>query len=166
MCVEQSHRAYVQTLLRDAESDHAELLSRLPPEIQQSLPVDAQGVTRAIDYLAEAAGLSAADRRALLRPHALNPAVLHARIFGPAPLQRDTVIASFVEGARVRAEILADLADRVGGAGLGEAVRNVLLEHPPPAGSDGHEVVAALEATYAAQEQAAVMIAASLDAEV
>jgi hypothetical protein len=163
--MEPSHRGHVEALLRDAETQHVELLSRVPPEIQESLPVDAQGVTRAIDYLAEAAGLSAVERRALVRPHALNPAVLHARIFGPAPLQRETVIASFVEGARVRADVLGRLAETVGGDGLGQAVRKLLVEHPPPAGSDGQEAVAALQATYAAQERAAVMIAARLDAE-
>ncbi len=126
--------------------------------------MDAQGVTRAIDYLAGAAGLSEGERRALVRPHALNPAVLHARIFGPAPLARETVIGSFVEGGRVRAEALGTLADTVGGPTLVQAVRGVLVENPPPAVGDGHEAVRALEATYAAQEQVALMIAAALDA--
>lgn len=125
--------------------------------------MDAQGLTEAIDYLAASAGLSDDDRRALVRPHATNPAVLHARIFGPAPLARETVIASFVEGARVRAGALAALADALGGEQLGREVRSMLASHPPPIGSDSEEVVAALRATYAAQERAAVTIAASLD---
>jgi hypothetical protein len=125
--------------------------------------VDAQGVTRAIDYLGTAAGLSEAERRALIRPHALNPAVLHARVFGGAPLARETVISSFVEGARVRAEALAALADVCGGEPLGQEVRSLLVAHPPPAGGDGEDVVAALRATYAAHEQAALLIAARLD---
>jgi hypothetical protein len=162
--VRQTHRGHVEALLREAAAEHADLLARLPPDLARSLPVDAQGVTRAIDYLATAAGLSEGERRALIRPHALNPAVLHARIFGPAPLARETVIGSFVEGARVRAEVLGTLADAVGDGSLGEAVRNALVEHPPPVHADGPEVVDALRATYAAQEHAALMIAAALDA--
>ena len=154
----------MQTLLSEAAAQHRELLTRLPPALQRSLPVDAQGVTRAIDYLAEAAGLSETERRELIRPHALNPAVLHARIFGPAPLGRETVIGSFVEGARVRADALGTLADVAGGAPLGQAVRELLVRSPPPAVSDGQDAVDALEATYDAQEEAAVMIAAALDA--
>jgi len=161
-----THRDRVETLLSDAAAEHASLLSRLPRDLQASLPVDAQGLTRAIDHLAIAAGLSDSERRALVRPHAVNPAVLHARVFGYAPLARETVIASFVEGARVRADALAGLADAVGGELLGQAVRSVLVAHPPPGGADGHDVVPALRATYAAHERAAVMIATSLDSDV
>jgi hypothetical protein len=110
-----------------------------------------------------AAGLSESERRALVRPHGVNPAVLHARVFGGAPLARETVIASFVDGARVRADALGALADTVGGEQLGQAVRRLLVEHPPPVGDDGPDVVPALRATYGAQESAAVLIAASLD---
>jgi hypothetical protein len=162
--VEQSHRAHVQALLSDAAAQHRALLTRVAPELGRSLPVDAQGVTRAIDYLAEAAGLTESERRGLIRPHALNPAVLHARIFGPAPLARETVIGSFVEGARVRADALGTLADSAGGAPLGRAVRELLVASPPPAAADGQDAVEALEATYSAQEEAALMIAAALDA--
>ena len=158
-----THRGRVQALLADAAADHASLISRLPPDLRASLPVDAQGVTRAIDHLAIAAGLSDSDRRALIRPHAINPAVLHARVFGRAPLARETVIASFVEGARVRADALASLADTIGGEALGGDVRRLLVADPPPVGADGDDVVAALRATYAAHERAAIMIAASLD---
>jgi hypothetical protein len=160
----ETHRAHVETLLRDAAAEHAELLGRLPAEIRASLPVDAQGVTRSIDYLATAAGLSEDERRALIRPHALNPAVLHARIFGPAPLAPETVIASFVEGARVRADALAALADVIGGATLGREVRSTLLTSPPPVNAEGEEVLQALRATYQSHERAALMIAAGLDA--
>ncbi|HWF49616.1 MAG TPA: hypothetical protein VG294_03135 [Solirubrobacteraceae bacterium] len=161
--MDETHRGRVEALLADAAAEHDSLLSRLPPEMQASLPVDAQGLTQAIDHLATAAGLSGSERRALIRPHAVNPAVLHARVFGFAPLARETVIASFVEGARVRADSLAALADAVGGEPLGQEVRNLLVAHPPPLGADGPDVVVALRATYAAQERAAVMIAASLD---
>lgn len=158
-----THRAHVEALLAEAAAEHASLLSRLPPELQASLPVDAQGLTRAIDHVATAAGLSDSERRSLIRPHAVNPAVLHARVFGFAPLARETVIASFVEGARVRADALAALADAVGGEPLGREVRSLLVAYPPPVGADGPEVVDALRATYDAQERAAVMIAARLD---
>jgi hypothetical protein len=158
-----NHRVQVEALLRDAAAEHASLMARVPPELQASLPVDAQGVTRAIDHLAAAVGLSDGERRALIRPHAVNPAVLHARVFGGAPLARETVIGSFVEGARVRADALASLADAAGGEPLGQEVRRLLVAHPPPVGADGHDVVPALRATYAAQEHAAVMIAISLD---
>jgi hypothetical protein len=160
-----SHRDRVESLLSDAAAEHATLIEQLPPELADSLPVDAQGVTRAIDHLAAAAGFSADERIALLRPHAINPAVMHARVFGRAPLARETVIASFVEGARVRADALADLADAVGGEPLGREVRTLLVEHPPPVDADGAGVLTALRATYAAQERAAVVIASSLDDE-
>jgi hypothetical protein len=161
--MEVTHRGHVEALLTGAAADHAELMARLPPDMRASLPVDAQGITQAIDHLAAAAGLSPAQRRALIRPHAVNPAVLHARVFGGAALSRDTVIASFVEGARVRADALAALADLVGGDALGQQVRTLLLDHPPPVRADGADVVPALQATYAAHERAALLIAARLD---
>ena len=158
-----THRDHVEGLLADAAAEHASLVSRLGPELQASLPVDAQGLTRAIDHLAVAAGLSDRERRVLIRPHAVNPAVMHARVFGFAPLTRDTVIASFVEGARVRADALAGLSDVVGGESLGREVRSLLLTHPLPVSADGPDVVPALRAAYAAHERAAVMIATRLD---
>jgi hypothetical protein len=161
--MDDGHREHVEALLAGAAAEHASLVSRLPHDLQESLPVDAQGLTQAIDHLASAAGLSDSERRALIRPHATNPAVLHARVFGRAPLARETVIASFVDGARVRADSLAALADAVGGEPLGRQVRQLLVAHPPPLAADEPDVVPALRATYAAQERAAVMIAASLD---
>jgi len=159
-----SHSARVEALLSEAAAEHAQLVSRLPPDLQASLPVDAQGLTRAIDYLAGAAGLSESERRELVRPHAGNPAVLHARVFGLEPLSRETVIASFVDGARVRAEALTGLADAVGGETLGQAVRGLLVAEPPPAGAHDSDLLPALRAAYRAQERAAVSIAAALDA--
>ncbi len=158
-----THRARVEALLSGAAAEHAELMSRLPADLRASLPVDAQGVTKAIEHLAIAAGLSETDRRALISPHSVNPAVLHARVFGRAPLARETVVGSFVEGARVRADALLALADAVGGEPLGREVRTLLIANPPPVKADGADVDAALRATYAAHERAAVMIAASLD---
>jgi hypothetical protein len=150
-------------MLADAADQHANLRSLLPPDLAESIPVDAQGVTQAIDHLATAAGMSESERRALIRPHAVNPAVLHARVYGGAPLTRATVIASFVEGARVRADSLAVLADAVGGEVPGQEVRSLLVAYPPPIAADAEDVVEALRATYAAQERAALMIAAALD---
>jgi hypothetical protein len=158
-----THRARVEALLADAADQHANLRSLLPPDLAESIPVDAQGVTQAIDHLATAAGMSESERRALIRPHAVNPAVLHARVYGGAPLTRETVIASFVEGARVRADSLAVLADSVGGEVLGQEVRSLLVAYPPPITADAEDAVEALRATYAAQERAALVIAAALD---
>lgn len=157
------HRRQVEALLSEAAAEHDRLRSHLSPELQASLPVDAQGITRAIDYLATTAGFSDSERRALIRPHALNPAVLHARVFGSAPLARETVIGAFVEGARVRADALAALGDAVGGEPLGQEVRRLLTAHPPPVAGQGAAVESALRETYAAQERAAVLIAANLD---
>jgi len=161
--MKRTHRDHVEELLAVASADHARLIAQLPDELRASLPVDAQGVTRAIEHLAIAAGLSDEERRALIRPHAVNPAVLHARVFGPTPLTRETVIASFVEGARVRAAALTELADTVGGESLIREVRTILAADLPPVHADAPDVLGALRATYAAHERAAVLIAAGLD---
>lgn len=162
--VESTHRDRVQALLDQAAADHGTLVAQLPADLQASLPVDAQGVTRAIDLLAVAAGLDGDARQALQRPHAVNPAVLHARVYGRAPLTRETVIGSFVEGARVRADALAALADEIGGEPLGRRVRALLIAHPPPVQAEGDDVVPALRATYAAHERAALLLAERIDA--
>ncbi|HEU4974878.1 MAG TPA: hypothetical protein VFT50_07275 [Baekduia sp.] len=159
-----THRDRVQDMLARAAADHAALLPQLPDHVRDALPVDAQGVAEAIDYLAEAAGFSADERRTLIRPHAVNPAVMHARVFGGAPLAPQTILGSFVEGARVRADALGTLADAAGGTALGTEVRALLVEHPLPLAGDGPDAVPALRAAYAAQERAVVRIAAALDA--
>jgi hypothetical protein len=158
-----SHRQLVQRLLDEAAARHERLLARLSPELRSSLPVDAQGITQAIDHLAAAAGFSLEQRRALVRPHALNPAVMHARVFGAAPLERETVVAAFVEGARVRADALGVLADAVGGEPLGRQVRELLVGSPLPAGAEDPHAVEALRAAYSAQERAALLIACALE---
>jgi hypothetical protein len=155
-----THRARVETMLSAASASHAALLPQLPPELRASLPVDAQGITEAIDYVAEAAGLSADERRTLIRPHAVNPAVMHARVFGGAPLSQATVMGSFVEGARVRADALAHLADLTGASA---EVRAILVEDPLPLVDDGLAGVPALRAAYEAQERAVMAIAERLD---
>ena len=159
-----THRAHVEELLTQAAAEHTALLPTLTPELRASLPVDAQGLTRAIDHLASAAGLTADERRALIRPHAVNPAVMHARVFGPGRrLSPETAMASFVDGARVRADALVGLADAVGGEPLGAEVRALLAAHPPPLPAGDAEAVEALRAAYAAQERAALAIASRLD---
>ena len=158
-----SHHDRVEALLAQAAAAHSELMSRLPADLQASLPVDAQGVTQAIDHLAVAAGLSDSERLELIRGHAVNPAVLHARVFGRAPLAPETVVGSFVDGARVRADALSELADTIGGAELGTRVRALLVQNPPPVAAHGPDVVPTLRATYSAQERAALLIAAGLD---
>jgi hypothetical protein len=160
--IDGTHAQQVNTLLSDAATDHLLLLARLPTAISRSLPVDAQGIQRAIDYLADIIGFSPDQRRDLVRSHAVNPAVLHARVFGAEGLTDSTVLGAFVDGARVRAEALVVLADEAGGEGLGAQVRGLLAQNPPPIEADG-ETVPALIDTYKAQEQAALLIARGLD---
>lgn len=150
-------------MLAAAAAAHAALLPSLPAEVRRSVPVDAQGITEAIDHLAGAAGLTAAERRSLLRPHAVNPAVMHARVFGGAPLAEETVMGSFVEGARVRADAIVRLAEAAGGSSLSAEVQALLVEDPLPLADDGLAGVPALRAAYDAQERAVVIIATRLD---
>jgi hypothetical protein len=157
-----SHRTTVQALLGQAAAEHQQLMARLPPDVRESIPVDAQGVTRAIDHLASAVGFSDSDRRELIRPHGVNPAVMHARVFGAAPLTRETVIGAFVDGARVRADALSALADEAGGEPLGLEVRTLLSENPLPAPTD-ENAVPTLRTVYLAHERAALLIATALD---
>ncbi len=161
--MEPSHRNQVERLLADADDQHRALLVALPVEIAAFLPVDAQGITRVIDHIAEAIGFTEDQRKALVRPHAVNPAVLHAQVFGATGLSADTVVGAYVEGARVRAETLGELADMVGGEALGAEVRRILADHPPPAGAHEPDVIASLRGAYQAQERAGLLIAAALD---
>jgi hypothetical protein len=158
------HRRHVETLLADAAAAHEALLGELSPQLAASLPVDATGVTEAIDHLGAAAGLTTAERRELIRPHGVNPAVLHARVFGRAPLTAGTVLASYVDGARVRAAALQRVAEAIGGAELGTEIRVLLADHPPPVDPAAAAAEAELRATYAAHEAAAVRLADALDA--
>jgi hypothetical protein len=161
-----SHRAHVEELLAEAQAAHSALLEAIPADIRASLPVDAQGVTRAIDHLAAAAGFSPAQRHRLISPHAVNPAVLHARVFGAAPLTTETVVGAFVDGARVRADALVTLAGSVGDEDLVRKVHTLLIDHPLPT-AEGRETTGdpmeALRGAYAAQERATLLIATYLD---
>jgi hypothetical protein len=150
-----THRREVEAILAGARAERAALLDQLSPALRASLPVDATGITQAIDHLGDAAGLDLHGEQ--VQGHKTNSAVLHGRVFGRAPLSRDTVLAAFVDGALVRAETLAHLAEAVGGAGLEAAIR-ILLEAHPPAATEPD-----LRAAYGAQEDAALRIAAHLD---
>src|SRR5215218_5824673 len=122
-----TYRTRVAAMLADASARHEQMLPELPPVVRASLPVDAQGITEAIDFLGEAAGLATAERRSLVRPHGVNPAVMHARVFGgTTPLGEGTVMGAFVEGARVRAGVLVELAEAIGGAALSAEVQELL----------------------------------------
>src|SRR5919205_2671888 len=117
-----THQRQVEAILAGARAERAVLLEQLSPALRASLPVDATGITQAIDHLGEAAGLAENLHREQALAHRTNPAVLHARVFGRAPLSPDTVLASFVDGGRVRAGLLLQLADAIGGQGHGAEI--------------------------------------------
>ena len=52
-----THRRQVEAILAGARAERAALLDQLSPALQASLPVDATGITQALDYLGETAGL-------------------------------------------------------------------------------------------------------------
>jgi hypothetical protein len=148
-----THRAQVEAILAGARAERAALLEQLSPALRASLPVDATGITQAIDHLGEAAGLEEMHKQQI-RAHRTNAAVMHARVFGFEQLSAATVQAAFVEGANARVPVLTGLAEAVGGADLLSAVQTLLAQHPPDAD---------LAAAYGAQERAAVLIAQHLD---
>jgi hypothetical protein len=139
-----THRRQVEATLAGARAERAALLAQLSPALRASLPVDATGISQALDHLGEAAGLDL--HREQLQAAKTNAAVLHGRVFGRTPLSRETVEAAFRDGARARADTLAHLAEAVG-ADIGALLA-----------VDGD-----LQAIYAAQEQAALRIATHLD---
>ena len=155
-----THRQEIAAILAGARAERTALLSRLSPALRASLPVDATGIAQAIEHLADVAGLSDELRRRQARAHRANPAVLHGRVFGRAPLSPETVTAAFVEGARVRAGLLAELAGALGGPDLEDEVAALLAAQAPDPGADA----SALQAAYAAQEDAALLIADRVDA--
>ncbi|HWH96031.1 MAG TPA: hypothetical protein VNT03_19365 [Baekduia sp.] len=161
-----THRQEVEAILAGAAAEREALLSAVSPALRASLPVDATGITQAIAHLAAALGLSDELQAEQAAGHRANPAVLHGRVFGRAPLSPDTVLAAFVDGARVRAGALAHLAEAIGGAPLVERLRAALAAHPLPdgdAGEDADATAGALHAAYAAQERAVVTLARRLD---
>src|ERR1700742_4233843 len=138
-----NHRSQVEAILAGARAERAALLSALSPALQASLPVDATGITQAIDHLGEAAGVEEMHKRQILA-HRTNAAVMHARVFGFEQLSGATVHAAFVEGANARVPVLTSLAEAVG---IEDEVASLLAAHPPEAD---------LRAAYDAQERAAL----------
>ncbi len=158
-----TRRQEIEAILAGARAERAALLGRLSPALRASLPVEATGITQAIEHLAGLAGLAEDLRRRQARGHQANPAVLHGRVFGRAPLSPETVAAAFVEGARVRAGLLTELARAIGGPPLEDDVRALLDAHPPQRDETSAAPPGVLRDAYAAQEDAAVRIAAHLD---
>jgi hypothetical protein len=167
------HRYFdeLEALISAARAEHAALLERVPGELRASLPVDATGATRGIEVLAAAVGIEAEIRAERDRLNRANPAVLHGRVFGRAPLGPDTVIAAFAEGARARAALLGRLAAAIDGDALRDEVAALLADHPlpePEPEGDGEpgstRRVEALRAAYDAQERAVLLCAGRLDA--
>src|SRR3954451_10612602 len=124
-----THRRQVEAILAGARAEHKALLDQLSPALAASLPVDGTGIAQALDHLGEAAGLDLHAEQ--VRGHKTNAAVLHGRVFGRQPLSKDTVLAAFIAGARVRAEPLAPLAEAVGGEPLEHEIETLLAQHPP-----------------------------------
>jgi hypothetical protein len=148
-----SHRREVEAILAGARAEHRALLAQVSPALAASLPVDATGLTQAIDHLAEAGGLSPeAVHGEQVQGHRTNAAVLHLRVFGREPLAPETVRGAYMDGARVRAQALTRLAQRLGDDALEDEVRALVTAE------------ADLPELYAAQERVAVRIAAYLDA--
>src|SRR3954466_3088278 len=106
-----THRREGEAILAGARAERAALLDQLSPALRASLPVDATGISQAIDHLGEEAGLDL--HREQLQGHKTNPGVPHGGVFGRAPLSRETVLAAFVDGALVRAGMLTNLAEAV-----------------------------------------------------
>ena len=158
-----SHRRSIEEVLDRARGEHAVLLAQLSPALRSSLPVDAAGITEAIDLLGDAVGLSSELRDEQTRSHRANPAVLHGRVFGRTALTGATVLAAFVEAARVREGVLVRLARAAGGPPLEHAVVGHLAAHSLHIDSGDPAAEAKLRNAYAAQEQAALRIAAHLD---
>jgi hypothetical protein len=157
-----SHRQEVEAILAGARAEHRALLASLSPAMRASLPVDATGIAQVIDHLGRAVSLPEATGEAQARGHRANPAVLHGRVFGRVPLSAGTVLAAFADGARVRAEWLVHLAGAVGDPALERDVRALVAAPAPESGTEA--TVGALRETYARQEEAALRIAARLDA--
>jgi hypothetical protein len=156
--------AELEALIAQARAEHAALLARAPAGLRASLPVDATGVTRGIEVLAAAVGIDAEIRAERDRLNRANPAVLHGRVYGRAPLSPETVVAAFADGARVRGTLLERLALAIDGADLRDEVAGLLAGHPPPDEPDADGAVTALRAAYDAQEQAVLLCAGRLDA--
>jgi len=163
---EGGYRAKLARLIADAHAAHADLLERVPAGVRASLPVDATGVTQAIDVLAAALGIGPEIAARRDRLNRANPAVLHGRVFGRTEqLSRETVVAAFADGARVRRALLEQIAEAIGDDDLIAALDDLLDAHPPPdAGRPDGDEIERLRDAYAAQEGAVLLCAERLDA--
>jgi hypothetical protein len=163
---EGGYRAKLARLIADAHAAHAELLERVPAGVRASLPVDATGVTQAIDVLAAALGIGAEIAARRDRLNRANPAVLHGRVFGRTEqLSPQTVVAAFADGARVRRALIDQIAEAIGDADLRARIENLLDGHPPPGSATGAaDEIERLRDAYAAQEGAVLLCAEGLDA--
>jgi hypothetical protein len=159
----EGHLQHLDALFARRRSERGALLATLPAEVRAWLPFDATAITEGIEHLAAAVGIEAELRAARDAGNRANPAVLHGRVFGrAAPLSDDTVLAAFADGARVRQPLLGRLAEAVDGAQLRGDVQTLLDDHPvPPA--DAPDALEALDAVFAAQEQALRLCARRLD---
>jgi hypothetical protein len=166
MAAEPTHVQEVEAILASTAAERRALLEMVSPVLRASLPVDGTGIAQAIEHLGAAVELAEELRAEQREGHRANPAVLHGRVFGRAPLSPDTVLAAFVDGARVRAAAITSLAEAIGGDALVAEVRGELMAHPLPsedaavAGATG-----ALEGAYAAQDRVVLTLAAALDAD-
>src|ERR1700716_136477 len=121
-----THVEEIEAILAGAAAERRAVLDAVSPALRASLPVDATGIAQAIEHLAAAVELGDELRAEQAAGHRANPAVLHGRVFGRSPLSPDTVLAAFVDGARVRADVILRLAEVVGGAALAEDVAALL----------------------------------------
>jgi hypothetical protein len=158
-----THLQEVEAILARARAERLVLLDQVSESLRASLPVDATGITQAIEHLGAVAGVADELRAAQAQGYQANPAVLHGRVFGRAPLPPDTVLAAFADGARIRAAVLVRLAEAIGGHALGDDIAALLDAYPSPTDTYGADAKAALRDSYAAQERAVVRIAAVLD---
>ena len=127
MAAEPTHVQEIEAILASTAAERRALLEVVSPVLRASLPVDGTGIAQAIEHLGAAVELAEELRAEQREGHRANPAVLHGRVFGRAPLSPDTVLAAFVDGARVRAA-----RDHV--AGRGDRRRRARRRGPRRAG--------------------------------
>jgi hypothetical protein len=183
------HREQLERLFFDQREQRERWMAQLPAELRALLPLDATPIAQGMALLADAVGIGARLQAAQRERSHANSAVLHGRVFGRgASLSRETALAAFADGARVREPLLLQLAAAVDGGELRDEVAALLATAPipapeqllggaesPPLGSPGApphgspdappaDATDALAAVFAAQEQALLRCAERLDA--
>jgi hypothetical protein len=157
------HLGQLEELFARRRTEREELMATLPAEVRAWMPFDATAITEGIELLGTAVGIDAELKAARDAGNRANPAVLHGRVFGRgAPLSAETVLAAFVEGARVRRSLLARLAEVVDGAVLRNEVEELLDAHPVPDPA-ADDAMSALDGVFAAQERAVLLCGERLD---